>query len=275
MVEVRSYYPHSCKYMNNLYLPGSIGINPRADRIIQDLFERVNYLTEENQRMKGLIDSSVSAKARKERPVQGIVTVPSPNGDGMIRVNEDGVIVSYVNPTWFPDLSGYCIWTNTSNGNIITNTTTETSLFAGATVSSNSTRIIKAGTLHNGTTYRMRVGGYYATNSTPTGRLRLRLNSTLIADSAAFTMPNTATAGPAYVFNTDFFFTGGAVTSRFGLLVLSPVTNGNAPLVATCVGFATVDPTIDQTVDLTWEWGTAAAASQIQMFGGVIQKIRG
>jgi hypothetical protein len=58
----------------------------------------------------------VSEKAKKENPITGIITIPSPGGDGFIRVNEDGVIASYTNPakSIFPymDLS--------SRGNITT-----------------------------------------------------------------------------------------------------------------------------------------------------------
>lgn len=95
MVEVRSYYPHSCKYMRNKYLPGAIGINPRADRIVQDLFERTNYLNDEVERLRELVEQKSRLLAQKENPVEGIITLPSPTGDGFIRVSKDGVIKSY------------------------------------------------------------------------------------------------------------------------------------------------------------------------------------
>lgn len=86
--------------MNNLYFPGSLpGLDSRTARVIQDLFDRVNYLTTELEMVKGR-DPSVGM-AKRESPQQGIITIPIRNDggrDGQIRVNKDGVIVSYVNP---------------------------------------------------------------------------------------------------------------------------------------------------------------------------------
>lgn len=88
----------------NLYLPGTLpGLDPRTARVMQDLFDRVNYLTVELDRVREMTRSASPGvdAARKESPVEGIITIPYRDAggqDGAIRVSKDGVIVSYVNP---------------------------------------------------------------------------------------------------------------------------------------------------------------------------------
>lgn len=86
--------------MNNLYFPGSLpGLDPRTDRVIKDLFDRVNYLTTElgTLRARDISILPIDA-ARRENPQKGIITIPGSGRDGFIRVNEYGVIVSYASP---------------------------------------------------------------------------------------------------------------------------------------------------------------------------------
>lgn len=81
--------------MTNLYTPNLSGMDPQTSRTFRDLVERVNYLTTELDRVRGTMPES---GAMKERPQPGTLVIPSPNGDGFVRVNEDGVIKSYGNP---------------------------------------------------------------------------------------------------------------------------------------------------------------------------------
>lgn len=76
---------------DNLYTPSW----PLTHREYMNLVDRVNYLTTEVDRMRR---EAPEPGAKKERPIPGIITIPSPGGDGFIRVNEDGVIQSYTNP---------------------------------------------------------------------------------------------------------------------------------------------------------------------------------
>ena len=83
----------------NLYsLPSMPGTDPLMLRFFQDLVDRTNYLTTELDRVRGNIPSQLDVRAHKESPPQGIIKIPSPQGDGFIRVSKDGVIVSYANP---------------------------------------------------------------------------------------------------------------------------------------------------------------------------------
>lgn len=97
---------------NNLYLPGNIdGLSPAATREVQNLYDRVNYLTQEMDRMKSNIPSMMTSLASKQNPSEGIITIPSLRGDGFIRVSQDGVIVSYSSPPTTGDgtFSGFIV----------------------------------------------------------------------------------------------------------------------------------------------------------------------
>ena len=92
----------------NLYaVPSLPDLDPRTTRVIQDLAARVNYLTTELDKVRGLTMSASPGvdAARKENPIQGIVNIPYRDHggqDGQIRVSKDGVISSYVNPVESP-----------------------------------------------------------------------------------------------------------------------------------------------------------------------------
>lgn len=85
---------------SNKYVLGAMpGTDPQTGRVIQDLVDQLNYLNDEVGRLRTLVVDSVKVKAKKESPVAGIITLPGVGGDGFIRVNEDGVIVSYSSAT--------------------------------------------------------------------------------------------------------------------------------------------------------------------------------
>lgn len=114
----------------NLYSPPSLpGMDPQASRVIRDLVERINYLTLEVDRVRGDIPGTMTFKAKKESPIPGIITIPHLSGNGFIRVNEDGVISSYTNPSSLPTGQVTTLFTGLSgafagSGTVTTNITT-------------------------------------------------------------------------------------------------------------------------------------------------------
>ena len=82
------------------YVPGHIpGVEARTARLIQQLFEMNNRLSDEIAQLRASIPP---VGAKKENPIQGMINIPyrtDGGQDGFIRVNKDGVIVSYTNPT--------------------------------------------------------------------------------------------------------------------------------------------------------------------------------
>lgn len=105
--------------------------DPHVRRVMQDMTDRINYLTEELGRIKNVVRPAVFAK--KENPKEGIISLPFQGGAGFIRVNEDGVISSYTGPT--DDVFPYV--DNRSIGNV------------GAGTDTLHTYKLKAGTLAN------------------------------------------------------------------------------------------------------------------------------
>lgn len=102
---------------SNLYFPGKMGnASPDSVREMQNLYDRVNYLTQEIDNLRGSIPDQISQSAAKENPVQGVLTIPSTGfggSNGFIRISKDGVIQSYTNPTSIG--SGAPKWFNKSS----------------------------------------------------------------------------------------------------------------------------------------------------------------
>lgn len=82
---------------NKYVVPTLPGIDPKVARVIQDLTDRVNFLTEHVPRVREEAND-VTGLAKKENPVKGVITLFGTEQNGFIRVSSDGVIASYTNP---------------------------------------------------------------------------------------------------------------------------------------------------------------------------------
>lgn len=86
------------------------GIDPHVRRVMQDMTDRINYLTGELDQVRSVAMSASPGidAARKENPAEGVIAIPGQGSPGFIRVSQDGVIKGY---GAFPNLS--------ANGQII------------------------------------------------------------------------------------------------------------------------------------------------------------
>lgn len=85
--------------MENKYVVPQIpGLDSRGIRVLQDFADRLNFLTGEVERSRQNLESRFNGKVDKKGAVPGVVTFPYQNGDGLIRVNQDGLITSYISP---------------------------------------------------------------------------------------------------------------------------------------------------------------------------------
>lgn len=167
--------------------------------------------------------------------------------------------------------------TNTANATAISNTTTETSLFGGMATSAGSTFQIEGGSARVGTIYRFTVSGFFSTTGTPTGRLRLKVGAVTVADSTAFNMPTTVASGSfSLIFDMLIPVIGatGTAAARTMSFVLNPGGPVVTPTFVIDSGFATIDFTANQTMDITFQWGTANASNSIQVFSCCVDRIR-
>lgn len=157
------------------------------------------------------------------------------------------------------------MFTTTGFASSIANTTTETSLL-GVSGSAGSTKTIEAGSSRAGTAYPVRIEGIYGATGAPTGRIRVKLGSTLITDTTAFTVPAVATG----LFTIDLTITtnGTGATATVSCIVVKaefvPGLSGIlTPSAAYAGSFTTVDLTANKDIEVTWQWGTADAANTI------------
>jgi hypothetical protein len=170
------------------------------------------------------------------------------------------------------------LYTATTSGTAVTNTTTETSLFTGATASAGSTLTIEAGSSRAGALYRMRLYLVLQTTGTPTIRFRLKLGGTMVADSTAITTPNNSN-GLAFL---DLFIpvntigaTGAVLAQMEGRLTVATSGAFTPVFFAGAAGSITIDFTANQAIDVTAQWSAAAAGNVVQLLtGSYIDRMR-
>lgn len=154
----------------------------------------------------------------------------------------------------------------------VANTAAETTLL-GTGVGS---LVVKANTLVAGSMVSGTALGFHSAAGSPTIRLRVYANSTLLLDTGAVSSGNSTnatwefrgwvtcrTAGSSgTVMPQGFYMESGGGANVFGMVNTSPVT---------------LDTTIDQTINFTVQWGTASASNtisaavvQIQQWGAPI-----
>ena len=169
------------------------------------------------------------------------------------------------------------LYTNTAIGTAVANTTTETSLFTGATASSGSTLTIVGGSARAGTVYRMRLYGTFTTTGTPTIRFKVKLGSTIIADSTAFTSPNNA--GGLFFIDVHVYINAigaaGLARADFEGRLTTVVQGSTTPTFFLAAnGEPSVDFTANQTIDVTAQWGTASASNSVGLLTASIKRVR-
>lgn len=170
-------------------------------------------------------------------------------------------------------------FSNVSVGTLISNTTTETSLFTGITPAAGSTQIIEGGSARLGTCYRIRVVGNITTTGSPTIQFRVRLGGiggTVIVDTTAGTI---STAGGRFWIDGDINVADNDATGLTTAFLRFDYASANsgAATIATVVGGnggAAIDFTANQTIEVTVQWGTASASNSIQIFDLTIDRIR-
>lgn len=256
--------------MANKYLPGSIGINPRADRIIQDLFDRVNYLTEKIESVED-VAKDVTGLAVKESPKAGIVTIPSINGDGFIRVSKDGVIQSYTNPITTPMVPTIALYTNTADIGI-SNTAVPTSAMDAFTASPGSSRTIidTVGSIYRVTSVG-NIGSTVATNLD----IAITIGGVIIANTANPVMTNVPVG--RYFMDVEFIVNAGGSAGQvvgFMFFQYGNVPGGITALVTHTNGVLIPVNFNNPELDMIVTWSVASPAHFLQPFTLTVEKIR-
>ena len=191
---------------------------------------------------------------------------------------------STLNPKTNRLAAGFCSHNGLSAPfqNVVANTATETSLITNALSVSfvdpggNSWPGIKANTLVSGSTFRITACGTMGiiANLQPSIRIRVKLGSSVVIDTAP-------TTGPYYA--SSFFLTGmftivdvGASGTSSGnlLCLIQNSSNSSTHTIHSATNTpVTVNTTIDQNFDITFQWGTASASNTVFVTNLMVERL--
>lgn len=163
-------------------------------------------------------------------------------------------------------------------GQNVTNTVTETTVFDAG--SSGSTRTIEAGMARAGEIYSITSNVFQLqTTGTPTIRIKVKLGATTVMDTTAVAFPTAALNTSGRII-CDFWVSAvGAAGVINGSVIFeycdSTTGVGEANFRSfNSRGSAAIDFTVAQTIDVTWQWGTASASNAVSFGPSHINIIR-
>src|SRR5262249_44096092 len=159
---------------------------------------------------------------------------------------------------------------NGVNATAVANTTSATSIFAGASALTGQSLTIPGGTVAAGQTIRIHMQGSWAVTGTPTLQITMKLNSTTIAQSAATALAVTGAWWRSQFPSEIAIISTGASGSvlaygNVSLYSTTPTSFGVAAYPGTggtpSGTPVTIDWTIDQTIDITATWSVASSSN--------------
>lgn len=165
-----------------------------------------------------------------------------------------------------------------TSGGTISNSAAEVSIFSPtsglSTAAAGSTRIIEAGISRAGTIYRCRLYGNVATTGTPTLQIKVKLNTTVVADSTAVAMANNTNG--RWFLDFDIYVTAIGASGSVTCFPIFQYAGAGTGLVTqifhVCAAVTTIDFTASQTIDITFQYSAASASNNIVLFGASIER---
>lgn len=172
-----------------------------------------------------------------------------------------------------------CQYTNSTVGTALSNSAAETSLFTGVTPSAGSSLTINANTLKVGSVLNFDFNGAYAATAAPNITIRIKIGgSTTLLTLGPNAAPNTAGGKWRIRCEAVVFAIGvsGQIRCEFGLIEVYTFTAGitTAPTYILGGGTPTLNTTVDNAVDLTWQFGAASASNTAQLVKARIDRSR-
>lgn len=160
---------------------------------------------------------------------------------------------------------GIGMFSQTSASTPLSNTTTETSLFNGA--SSLGSLSVGANEFQVGDSFHVKMGGYISCLNNSDIQIRIKSGSVILADAGIFILPTMTTR----VFELELDFTvrtigGAGVASIITMGELNYIQNSGTSFEGNnfcTLNNTTFDTTGSNTLDITWEWKTASASNII------------
>lgn len=165
----------------------------------------------------------------------------------------------------FPQRQGIVVLFTATADKTVANTTTQTTLY-GTGVGS---LTLPANFLTVGRSLRVKLVGYVEDTLSPTMQVRLKLGSSVVADSGATTITGSGTR----IFQCEGTLTcrstgaSGTVIGQIWWLSEDAFSDGWSTTSAT----TTIDTTATQALDVTLEWGTANAANTCTITNATVE----
>jgi collagen type VII alpha len=173
----------------------------------------------------------------------------------------------------FPLPLVYGLFSQTGNSTIITNTTVESTLINGGV----GTLSVLANQFSVGDSFRGDFGGVVNTGNNQTIRIRLKTGSVILVDSGAQTINNVSNNVWSLSVNFTIRATGAAGVASIvslGTFNYAKTVNGTVEGFSfNAVNNTTFDTTVNNTLNVTVEWGAASTSNSIYSDIFVLNKI--
>ena len=177
-------------------------------------------------------------------------------------------IKSYIGNSIVPTSNSYGLYAGTEDGFNITNSTTELSLVPGGV----GTLSVPANGFSIGDSFTAMMGGLLSSANNQDFRIRVRINSVAVLDSGVQMVSNLI--DDAFYLNLDFTIRSLGETgeiSSIGSFHYTKQSNGAVE------GFAftdtiSIDTTIDNILDITFQWANANESNSVQAKTFVLHK---
>jgi hypothetical protein len=146
----------------------------------------------------------------------------------------------------------------------LSNSDVETSMFNDT--GARGSRTIKSGTLKVGDIIKLKSTGIFGDTGTPTAALKIKMNAVELVSSTV----THANLGQNLFYDIEFLITVREIgatgkVAGAGKTFFKEITTASGGLFRALQGATdiTVNTTIDQTIDLTYQWGTASASNNL------------
>lgn len=153
----------------------------------------------------------------------------------------------------------------------LANSTTETSLIGAGL----GTLTLPANWATVGKTIRVRSHGYISDTATPSTTLKIKLGSVTLITSTGTLPSGLSNAGVLFEFDLTFRSVGatGAVIGQGTSRITSGAFVSSLARALVMAAPATVDTTVPNTLDVTYQWGTASASNTITITNMTLEVI--
>jgi hypothetical protein len=169
--------------------------------------------------------------------------------------------------------NSYGLYAQTANSTIITNTTSELSLINGGV----GTLSVPANGFQIGDSFRGDFGGQMSARNNSTIRIRIKTGAVILADSGPQTMPTTADAVWSLSINFTIRALGAAgvasIVALGNFIHVKQSNNTSEGFGFNTVNSSSFDTTIQNTLDVTAQWGAADSGNSIYSDIFVLNKI--